>query len=214
MEVTIDQDRCVFDEEADAYAKMYFKGRAVGPKVHRTALECLEAGPCDTPTVLSAFHLPEVCRQIYTETATLAYLGNIFHLQHSYLDGYEFFQEWSDGLIPAQRDAVMDIAVAEEFMESYFFDYPDSLFRDGLPGLKRVHLRDCDLCVFKFMCTECHDRPPSDVVTGEDFKRWIQEMVSEREGDGVEVVFYPAPPCTEVWFGDLSDCDVAAEGDV
>jgi hypothetical protein len=50
-----------------------------------------------TPT---AFHLPEVCRQIYVKTATLAYKHNTFKLGiHD--------REWLRGLLPAQRKRVM-----------------------------------------------------------------------------------------------------------
>ena len=167
------------------------------------------------PSVASAFRLPEVCRQIYSETATLTYSGCVFQLQAENMEASEFFGHWVGSLLPAQKEVVADVGLSEMFMESYLFEDPMS-FRKGLAGLERVHLRDCDLDVLRFMCTECHDELSEEVVTAEDFKAWVRERVAEMEGDGVEVVFYPPLPTTEVWYDDTDESlyeDEGVEGD-
>jgi hypothetical protein len=53
----------------------------------------------------SAFHLPEVCRQIYAEVGTLAYSTNTF-LSEFYSP---LSMHWVKRLIPAQRDAITSV---------------------------------------------------------------------------------------------------------
>ena len=54
---------------------------------------------------ISAFQLPQVCRQIYTETATLPYTTNTFILL------YSWGKAWTDAMIPAYREAITSIYV-------------------------------------------------------------------------------------------------------
>ena len=53
----------------------------------------------------SAYHLPEVCRQVYSETATLAYKLNMFILGASQV----LSPNWATMLLPAQREAITRI---------------------------------------------------------------------------------------------------------
>jgi hypothetical protein len=53
----------------------------------------------------SAFHRPEVCRQVYSETATLAYKLNMFILGASQV----LSPNWATMLLPAQREAITRI---------------------------------------------------------------------------------------------------------
>jgi hypothetical protein len=60
----------------------------------------------------AAFHLPEVCRQICAEAATLAYKLNTFKLR-------SYDREWIDGILPAQRDAITAIEPPVTIAEAY-----------------------------------------------------------------------------------------------
>lgn len=59
-----------------------------------------------------AFHLPEVCRQIYSETATLAYKLNTF--QVGCPDA-----AWVQNLLPAQRVAIRAVEPSAMIAEAY-----------------------------------------------------------------------------------------------
>jgi hypothetical protein len=56
----------------------------------------------DIERVLTAFHLPEVCRQIYADTATMAYRLSILNLDREDSD-------WIDTLVPAQLDTISSV---------------------------------------------------------------------------------------------------------
>jgi hypothetical protein len=73
------------------------------------------------------FALPRVCRQLYSETATLAYTHNVFSISRL------CFELWRKQLNPAQRDAITTLEITDlsvvELTESSF------------PGLKKVIVR-------------------------------------------------------------------------
>jgi hypothetical protein len=83
---------------------------------------------------LSAFHLPEVCRQIYAETATLAYSTNTFLL---------YGTEWIRALSLTQRRAISRVELVG--FQNYLFDYEcrrsaASLKNKGLVRLTHCHV--------------------------------------------------------------------------
>ena len=56
-----------------------------------------------THRVPSAFHLPEVCRQIYSETSTRGYTLNSFSFDNdSQSTDIDMMRKWADSLTPAQ----------------------------------------------------------------------------------------------------------------
>ena len=85
----------------------------------------------------SGFHLPEVCRQIYSETATLGYKLNTFILD---LDGCGFSAKWVDSLLPAQTNAMTSVVPKCVSFESYVASpYVESL-RTTFPNLNRIEV--------------------------------------------------------------------------
>jgi hypothetical protein len=62
-----------------------------------------------------AFRLPEVSRQIYSETAVLTYTVNTFVLD----DGMANYTNWASRLLPAQRNAVVSIELCPAFFAEY-----------------------------------------------------------------------------------------------
>jgi hypothetical protein len=73
------------------------------------------------------FALPRVCRQLYSETATLAYTHNVFSITSL------SFKRWREQLNPAQRDAITTLEITDRSV----VDLAESSF----PGLKKVIVR-------------------------------------------------------------------------
>jgi hypothetical protein len=88
---------------------------------------------------LSAFHLPEVCRQIYAETATLAYSTNTFLLcSHD-----PFWLPWIRALSLTQREAITSIELRDlyEYLRDFRFRQSVASLRcQGLVGLTHFHV--------------------------------------------------------------------------
>jgi hypothetical protein len=85
---------------------------------------------------LSAFHLPEVCRQIYAEAATLAYSTNTFLLYHWALD-------WTMVLSFTQLGAITRVELGD--INTYLLDFEccvrmASLKNKGLVKLTHCHI--------------------------------------------------------------------------
>jgi hypothetical protein len=73
-------------------------------------------GACCPVRERSAFRLPAVSRQIYIETATLAYSLNIFRAN---VDLFHFNNWASSHLMMAQRDAVTAVEMDEELLRKH-----------------------------------------------------------------------------------------------
>jgi hypothetical protein len=122
---------------------------------------------------VSAFHLPEVCRQIYLETSTLGYALNtfVFFLGHrgDYIDAMKV---WGANLPPALAGVITDIGFS-----SYAFDFWRlGIFKPiskALPALKRIHIP-------KFMLER------EDI---ERLARYCQQCFKQRYDLDVEMVF-------------------------
>jgi hypothetical protein len=83
--------------------------------------------------LLSAFHLPEVCRQIYSETAVLAYKLNIFIIG---IGIGRSNKKWIKKLLSAQRDAITAIAPTDRFLDSYICCLNKKSIKDTFPNLE------------------------------------------------------------------------------
>jgi hypothetical protein len=85
---------------------------------------------------LSAFHLPEVCRQIYAETATLAYSTNTFAL-------FPLDLGWVETLSRTQRKAITRVEINNFYKYLYLFKFRfsmASLRNKGLVRLTHCHV--------------------------------------------------------------------------
>jgi hypothetical protein len=96
--------------------------------------------------VKPAFQLPRVCRQIYSETATLAYVLNTFKFDRETLtknkgkysgNGYSTMDLWLDRLLPAQIKAIQSLQVSRWYWRRYVSGLRPA-FRNRFPGLKWV----------------------------------------------------------------------------
>lgn len=129
----------------------------------------------------SAFHLPEVCRQIYAETATLGYKLSTFYFS-------DIDDTWVTSLLPAQRDAITNLQLDLWKIDSYLDSLPEMTFRTIFPGLRRIH---CSGSVLAFI----YDYPDlgEDIHDGlplNDYMGIICDWIKDKEGEDVQVIFY------------------------
>jgi hypothetical protein len=117
---------------------------------------------------LSAFHLPEVCRQIYPETAVLAYKLNIFVIG---IGVGRSNKKWIRKLLPAQRDAITAIAPTEEFLDDDICGTYKKSMKDTFPNLEFIEVTESAFS--RVMCygTICQDT--EDFSTPEKWKGWV-----------------------------------------
>ena len=93
----------------------------------------------ESESLPAAFHLPEVSRQVYSETATLAYQSNIWVIRAmkpcgKYVYGFT-------NLLPAQRNAITSVAPTNDCLSfSLGYGYFPGSMRINFPNIKRIHL--------------------------------------------------------------------------
>lgn len=140
--------------------------------------------------LLSAFHLPEVCRQIYAETATLAYPGTIFNLISWDLNGGGIIPEWSAGLTNAHNNAITDIVANEPIFCFYYVKSFGNMCPYGLckvfPGLQRLHVNTDWASSQQYG----NDYENEGLVS---WKQAKQEEVDQLEGGVVRLVWHDEP---------------------
>jgi hypothetical protein len=134
------------------------------------------------PRQSSAFHLPEVCRQIYAEVGTLAYSTNTFLVRFN----SAFSMHWVKHLIPAQRDAITSVELGG-FM-SYWPGYADSR-----KSLRNIGLRNLTHCYVSLYWSESLNEHYNDLffdIEGTEDERTavIQQRVEAAEGKDMIVV--------------------------
>jgi hypothetical protein len=131
----------------------------------------------------TAFRLPEVCRQIYSETATLAYKLNSFIIDLD-VDGN---REVLMAILPAQRDAITSVVPESIFFEIYVTNKPVKPLRTTFPNLKRIEVPSGSLeLIISF---QRYSDPAKRMWTKEQWSSWVVNEVKEKEGDDVEIVF-------------------------
>lgn len=152
-------------------------------------------GPSDRKTkkLRSAFHLPEVCRSIYRETAVLGYALNDFVFVGEVLklfgrkngpDGA--MQAWAMERIPAQLNAIKSIRPHWMDMLDYIHKDNTQALNQVYPGLERVFVPK------RTVSAEANAPERGDPVRKlrrQQAKTRIANVVQELEGDIVEAVF-------------------------
>jgi hypothetical protein len=120
----------------------------------------------------TAFHLPEVCRQIYAETATLGYATSSFFIRSTCAG-----TPWSSLLNLAQRSAIQSLRILSSTMYRYLMDNPNiGSFTSIFPSLEEIRIRACDTV--------------SKIEQGfEDDRKFIVEKIRKKEGKELRVVF-------------------------
>ena len=112
------------------------------------AAPCFSAEPkyCCATKQKSAFHLPEVCRQIYSETATLAYSINTFLLSRR---GEHPEGGWAKKLTAGQRNAISSVQMNNEDLEPFLRTNREPLTEKVFPNLKRIWVTEATMRHYK-----------------------------------------------------------------
>lgn len=138
----------------------------------------------------SAFHLPKLCRQIYSETASLVYSQSMFTF------GSEYYLFWNDitRLRPFQKEAVQSIKLSLSALWSCSNDRRRSQFstltfleykpfkKTFFPNLKRIIV---DISDVQHILRERDRQHLSD----EDAVDWLTRVMQQREGSDVAVKY-------------------------
>ncbi|KAJ4372527.1 hypothetical protein N0V83_004302 [Neocucurbitaria cava] len=145
-----------------------------------TTLTRVEDGSC----LPSSFHLPEVCRQIYSETATLGYALNTFSI--GWAVGYEV--AWANQLLPAQKNAVASVAPSDVlfFARYIVLRNPRGFLSATFPNLKSIEL---SRGVLGMLPGALPLLDPSKSWTEKDWSEWLVDRIKTVEAEGVQVIF-------------------------
>lgn len=137
--------------------------------------------------VNSAFHLPEVCRLVYTETATLGYPGNTFDF-HGLCWSIHEGASWAECLLPAHRDSIRNIRVGVDDFVVQLESKCGPVFTTTFPGLQRLRISgneiNCDVLDWELL--EKYSDP---LWTWEHWKIWMRGTFNEQKGKHVQLIF-------------------------
>jgi hypothetical protein len=129
---------------------------------------------------LSTFHLPEVCRQIYAETAILAYSTNTFAL-------FPLDSGWVGTLSQIQRKAITRVELNDLYKYLHLFQ-----FRYGMASLKNkglIRLTHCHVSISEQQLAKKDLREPF-LSLSNDRKSWVRlvtDAVRFQEGQHMVV---------------------------
>lgn len=141
----------------------------------------------------TAFHLPEVCRQIYTESATIGYSTNQFafigevEVKYGREDGPDGALEgWCRELLPAQVNAVTCIRPHWHDLQDYLSTENMRAFKQLFPHLKQIRVPS--------RAVNCDAKWPN---RGDPMRKHLRQQAKDRiaaiikfqEGDDVEAIF-------------------------
>jgi hypothetical protein len=137
-----------------------------------------------------AFCLPEVCRQIYSETAVLAYTLNTFIIDSSFCTS----DTWASKLLPAQRNSIKYILLPASFSSYHILDdYAPAFKRRAYAPLQNLrHIRTSYNAWVPFLLerhpiiSACLGYPD---LAQDQWKPWIMKRLKEKEGEDVEIEF-------------------------
>lgn len=158
----------------------------------------MDPGATDKRRVQSAFHLLEVCRQVYSETATLGYSLNIFTFKElSFCAPFEFVKSWATSLTSAHRDAIKEIELTPYTFEEYTDRGCKVKLSEIFPGLKRIRVNDSVVSLVSVYGNWDEDAQRPAKEEREGWKNWMRKKVKQKEGDDVQLIIkleeYPSP---------------------
>jgi hypothetical protein len=137
-----------------------------------------------TTSISSAFHLPEVCRKIYSETATLGYSLNTFVITSSHLN----YNNWATGLLLAYRRAIQNIEPDPSYLESLTVRRLVRPIKSrDFPELTTIMVSNIALDYISYK----YKRTWPDCTT-DDWKPIVERNIHENHGQDLEVVFQQA----------------------
>lgn len=181
-----------------SYSKQQDKGGAISyphdKDLARNAKSLKDINRDRRPTkVLSAFHLPEVSRQIYSETVLTSYKENVFAG-----GDYHFWERKSTcQLNAAQRGAitVLELTVESMIYESVYFALQQILVKPNellrvLPNLRAFIISKYALR-FISLRYQHHgvSTAPYDLRISEQAQAWLRERLSAYTEAGLALVF-------------------------
>ncbi|KAF2634929.1 hypothetical protein P280DRAFT_523591 [Massarina eburnea CBS 473.64] len=154
--------------------------------------------------VSSAFHLPQVCRQIYAETAPLGFAHKEFVFGSSSDTGFRLFalngldtlKHWAETLAPAHRNSVTDVKIQDVISYANYINTnrTDSI-KDILPGLQRLHLPDAisknpyaPRMVIKLAESAIPPDARSLPWVQSDWMNWLNGRFAQLAGEGVQQI--------------------------
>jgi hypothetical protein len=130
----------------------------------------------DATRLPSAFHLPEVSRQIYAETATLGYKLNRFIVSIEHLN----YKNCATGLLPAYRKAIIQIEPDPEYLQYLANPRCRPLKLRTFPGLSSIIISDAAMTYIAIR------RRPG---PRQELRDWIEAAIRTNHGDDIEVIF-------------------------
>jgi hypothetical protein len=141
-------------------------------------------------TVASGFRLPEVCRQIYSETSLVAYGQSTFELRIRDM----FNRTGLKRLMPVQTREITSIEMSPETMCRRYIWCAISGFRESIrdgycPNLRRIIIGRLALEILE---AEKYDSEYRALPT--DKKAWLVDIIKHKEGSDIEVEFEEDDP--------------------
>jgi hypothetical protein len=147
--------------------------------------------------ISSAFHLPQLCRQIYSETALVAFSSSTFVFDSDYL----IYNTGILRLRPAQRRAITSIEPSSGALnrsvskrEHPRFKLPYAMYKPFkqtfFPNLKTIVVSKY---AFKYVQQRVSEERGLNLSENE-WKQWLTQALKQREGEEIQVVFKDPDP--------------------
>lgn len=134
----------------------------------------------DIKLLPASFHLPEVCRQIYSEAALTAYHQNVFLFNGPLEERYGLF----DCLMEVQREAIQSVEIGATHLfwtiRSYEFAEP---MTDILPNLEHI------LVSARALEYTCCGMPTLRNKVIEEVQTVVMQRLREVYGDNIKIEF-------------------------
>jgi hypothetical protein len=142
---------------------------------------------CCPSRQLAAFHLPEVCRQIYIETAMLSYSSNIFLVGEESL----MCKNWAKGeILLAQRDAITRVELGLNILNTQLWKNHRptySLKQRSFRNLTHIHVSfHTQKLLVKDSIHWMLDHDETDISK---LLTWCETKLKDIEGSDLMVVF-------------------------
>jgi hypothetical protein len=144
--------------------------------------------PCCASHQLAAFHLPEVCRQVYIETSMLSYSSNIFLVGEESL----ICRNWAKGeILLAQRDSITRVELELDILNTQLW----KTHRRPTYSLKQRSFRNLTHIYVSFHTQKLlvkdsiHWMLDRDVTDISKLLTWCEKKLKDIEGSDLVVVF-------------------------
>lgn len=164
--------------------KGYAPEYRIRPGIHCSSIvqSIPRSGTCKITRLPAAFHLPEVCRQIYSETVLTAYQQNIFLFEEFHMRKTRPLSH----IMVAQRRAITAVKIVDTLLHKLMRDYVRIPITFVLPNL------ECILISAKTSNFARHHYSlgfaPGTTTSTEEWQAIVAQKLKKLHGD-VKVVF-------------------------